>query len=177
MGMLSARRRQAIPALSGSVLVCWLPLPSCCGHRLRAVRGGHRVPGRHRAGWSRAWSTADVRRCWPCLAVAAARAATAPLVAAGSVWPCWPIWRWRRDRADHRAGQRCGRAPNLPWPAGAQVLIRSPGEVWWVCAWRIGRGCAAATVRWPQVCRAYCWSVAPPCSRFTQWLALVRAAM
>ncbi len=140
VAMLSSRRRQAIPALSATVLLLLVVAPQLAvdlGFALSVVATGALVlvaPG---------WSRRLIGRGWPkpladAVAVAgAAQVVTAPLVAAISgrfslvavlanlvVAPVIaPITVLGTAAA----------ALAVCWPAGAQLLIRFTGpEVWWV---------------------------------------------
>ncbi|KKC02257.1 ComEC/Rec2 family competence protein, partial [Mycobacterium nebraskense] len=157
-GMLSSRARQAIPALCATVLVLLAIAPQLAvdvGFALSVVATAALVviaPG---------WSRRLVGRGWPkpladALAIAAAaHVVTAPLVAGIS------------GRVSLVAvGANLAAAPvivpitvlgsaaavlSVPWPSGAQFLIRFTGpELWWVV--RVARwsaGAPAATVPVP----------------------------
>jgi competence protein ComEC len=157
-GVLSSRRRQAIPALSATVLVMMAAAPQLAvdmGFALSVVATAALVVV------APVWSRRLVGRGWPksladALAVAtAAQVVTAPLVAAISgrfslvavianlvvVVVIAPITVLGSAAA----------ALVVPWPAGAQLLIRFTGpEVWWVL--RVAHwaaGVPAATVPVP----------------------------
>ncbi|OSC41693.1 ComEC/Rec2 family competence protein [Mycobacterium decipiens] len=140
LGILASRRRQAIPALSGSVLVLLAAAPHLAvdiGFALSVVATAALIV------IAPAWSRRLVARGCPealadALAVAgAAQVVTAPLVAAIS---------GRVSLVAAAANLAVGAviAPItvlgsaaavlvVPWPAGARLLIRFTGpEVWWV---------------------------------------------
>lgn len=148
VGMLSARRRQAIPALSGSVLVLLAAAPHLAvdiGFALSVAATGALVV------IAPVWSRRLVDRGCPkvladALAVAAAaQLVTAPLVAAisGRVSRGGQSGGGGRDRADHRAGQRCGRAGRAVAGrrAGADPVHRARSVVG-VARGALGVGCA-----------------------------------
>lgn len=174
VGMLSARRRQAIPALSGSVLVLLAAAPHLAvdiGFALSVAATGALVV------IAPVWSRRLVDRGCPkvladALAVAAAaQLVTAPLVAAisGRVSLVAVVANLAVAAviAPITVLGSVAAVLVVPWPAGAQVLIRFTGpEVWWVL--RVAHwasGVPAATVPVAAGLPAYCWSVAPPCSR------------
>jgi competence protein ComEC len=157
-GMLSSRRRQAIPALSAAVLILLAVAPQL------AVDVGFGLSVLATAALiviAPAWSRRLVGRGWPkpladALAVAcAAHIVTAPLVAGISgrvslvavaanlaVAPMIaPI-----TVLGSAAALLCG-----AWPAGAQLLIRFTGpELWWVLhVARWSAGAPAATLPVP----------------------------
>lgn len=140
VAMLSSRRRQAIPALSSTVLVLLVAAPQLAvdlGFGLSVVATGALVvvaPG---------WSRRLVGRGWPkpladAVAVAAAaQVVTAPLVAAISGrfslvavlanLLVAPVIAPITVLGTAAAGMA------VCWPAGAQLLVRFTGpEVWWV---------------------------------------------
>ncbi len=140
VGMLSSRRRQAIPALSATVLVLMVAAPHLAvdiGFALSVVATAALVV------IAPVWSRHLVGRGWPkpltdALAVAAAaQVVTAPLVAAIS-------GRFSLVAVVANLAVAAVIAPItvlgsaaavlvVPWPAGAQLLIRFTGpEVWWV---------------------------------------------
>lgn len=157
-GMLSSRRRQAIPALSATVLVLLAVAPQLAvdvGFALSAVATAALVL------IAPAWSRRLVRRGWPepladALAIAAAaHAVTAPLVAgisgrvslvavAANLAAALVI-------APITVLGSAAAVSSLAWPAGSQLLIRFTGpELWWVL--RVARWSAtvpAATVSVP----------------------------
>lgn len=140
VGMLSARRRQAIPALSGSVLVLLAAAPHLAvdiGFALSVAATGALVV------IAPVWSRRLVDRGCPkvladALAVAAAaRLVTAPLVAAisGRVSLVAVVANLAVAAviAPITVLGSVAAVLVVPWPAGAQVLIRFTGpEVWWV---------------------------------------------
>jgi competence protein ComEC len=157
LGVVSARRRQAIPSLSASVLVLMAAAPQLAvdvGFALSVVATAALVV------IAPVWSARLVSRGWPkplsdavCVAWAA-QLVTAPLIAAISgrvslvgapanlavaalVAPITVL--------GSAAAALCG-----VWPAGAQLLIRFTGpELWWVCKiahWAAGVPGAAAPV-------------------------------
>jgi competence protein ComEC len=157
-GVLSSRRRQAIPALSATVLVLMAAAPHLSvdvGFALSVVATAALVV------IAPVWSRRLVERGWPkpladALAVAAAaQVVTAPLVAAIS-------GRFSLVAVVANLAVVAVIAPItvlgstaavlvVPWPAGAQLLIRFTGpEVWWVLRmahW--AAGVPAATVPVP----------------------------
>lgn len=140
VGMLSARRRQAIPALSGSVLVLLAAAPHLAvdiGFALSVAATGALVV------IAPVWSRRLVDRGCPkvladALAVAAAaQLVTAPLVAAisGRVSLVAVVANLAVAAviAPITVLGSVAAVLVVPWPAGAQVLIRFTGpEVWWV---------------------------------------------
>lgn len=140
VGMLSARRRQAIPALSGSVLVLLAAAPHLAvdiGFALSVAAKGALVV------IAPVWSRRLVDRGCPkvladALAVAAAaQLVTAPLVAAisGRVSLVAVVANLAVAAviAPITVLGSVAAVLVVPWPAGAQVLIRFTGpEVWWV---------------------------------------------
>ncbi|HEU0189739.1 MAG TPA: ComEC/Rec2 family competence protein [Mycobacterium sp.] len=141
LGVLSARRRQAIPSLSATVLVLLAVAPQL------AVDVGFALSVAATAALvvvAPVWSARLVSRGWPkpladavCVAWAA-QLVTAPLIAGisgrvsvvstaanlAAAVPIAPI-----TVLGSAAAAVCGW-----WPAGAQVLIRFTGpELWWVC--------------------------------------------
>ncbi len=138
--MLSSRRRQAIPALSTTVLVLLVAAPHLAvdmGFALSVVATAALVvvaPG---------WSDGLVARGWPKvladgLAVAtAAQLVTAPLVAAisgrFSVVAVFANLAVAAVIAPITVLGSAAAVLVIPWPAGAQLLIRFTGpQVWWV---------------------------------------------
>ncbi|MEB3969824.1 ComEC/Rec2 family competence protein [Mycobacterium ulcerans] len=138
--MLSSRRRQAIPALSTTVLVLLVAAPHLAvdmGFALSVVATAALVvvaPG---------WSDGLVVRGWPKvladgLAVAtAAQVVTAPLVAAisgrFSVVAVVANLAVAAVIAPITVLGSAAAVLVIPWPAGAQLLIRFTGpQVWWV---------------------------------------------
>ena len=157
-GMLTSRRRQAIPALSAAVLVLLAVAPHLAvdvGFALSALATAALVV------IAPVWSRRLVGRGWPkpladALAVAwAAHLVTAPLVAGisgrvslvavGANLAVAPVIA-PITVLGSAAAVLC-----LPWPAGAQLLIRFTGpELWWVlhvAQW--AAGVPAATVPVP----------------------------
>ncbi|MBX9641640.1 MAG: ComEC/Rec2 family competence protein, partial [Mycobacteriaceae bacterium] len=132
LAMLSSRRRQAIPALSATVLLLLVLAPQLAvdlGFALSVAATGALVV------LAPAWSRRLVERGWPkppadALAVAAAaQVATAPLIAAisGRFSLVAPVI------APITVLGTAAAATVVCWPAGAQLLIRFTGpEVWWV---------------------------------------------
>ena len=139
-GMLSSRRRQAIPALSAAVLILLVVAPQLAvdvGFALSVLATAALVV------IAPVWSRRLVGRGWPkpladALAVAwAAQVVTAPLVAGIS-------GRFSLVAAVANLAVAAVIAPItvlgsaaavlcLLWPAGAQLLIRFTGpELWWV---------------------------------------------
>jgi competence protein ComEC len=139
-GVLSSRRRQAIPALSGTVLVLMVAAPQLAvdvGFALSVVATAALVviaPVWSRrlvaAGWPKPLADAI---CVPC----AAQLVTAPMIAgiSGRVSLVAAAANLAVDVLiapitvlGSAAGASC-----LLWPAGAQLLIRFTGpELWWV---------------------------------------------
>jgi competence protein ComEC len=139
-GMLSSRRRQAIPALSATVLVLMVLAPQLAvdvGFALSVVATAALVVV------APVWSRRLVARGWPkpladALAVAwAAHVVTAPLVAGISGRVSLVAAAANLAVAPVIAPITVlGSAATvlcLPWPAGAQLLVRFTGpELWWV---------------------------------------------
>lgn len=157
-GMLSSRRRQAIPALCGTVLVLLAVAPQLAvdvGFALSAVATAALVLV------APAWSRRLVGRGCPkpladALAIAAAaHAVTAPLVAGISGRVSLVAVAANLAAAPVIAPitvlGSAAAVSSLAWPSGAQLLIRFTGpEVWWVL--RVARwsaGVPAATVPVP----------------------------
>jgi competence protein ComEC len=157
-GMLSSRRRQAIPALSGTVLVLLAVAPQLAvdvGFALSVLATAALV------AIAPVWSRRLVARGCPkpladALAVAwAAHVVTAPLVAgisgrvslvaAGANLAVAPVI------APITVLGSAAAVLSVLWPAGAQLLIRFTGpELWWVLSVaRWAAGVPAATVPAP----------------------------
>ncbi|WP_158019233.1 ComEC/Rec2 family competence protein [Mycobacterium basiliense] len=156
--MLTSRRRQAIPALSATVLVLMVAAPQLAvdvGFALSVVATAALIviaPG---------WSVRLVGRGWPkpladALAVAtAAQLVTAPLVAAisgrFSLVAVVANLAVAATIVPITVLGSAAAALVVPWPAGAQLLIRGTGpELWWVL--RIARWASevpAATIPVP----------------------------
>lgn len=141
LGVVSSRRRQAIPILSASVLILMVVAPQLAvdvGFALSVVATAALIV------IAPVWSRGLVARGWPkplatavCVACAA-QVVTAPLVAAISGRYCLvgavANFAVAPLAAPITVLGSAAAALCVFWPAGAQLLIRFTGpELWWVC--------------------------------------------